>query len=73
MGCSWQSKCLNCLKYLLRCSFKHGCLDFIRTAIDRELDSSSSSPNQQIFEKMISGKNEKKEARDFNEIGIAYV
>ncbi|CAF4436233.1 unnamed protein product [Rotaria socialis] len=35
---------------------KHGCLDFIRTKIDRELDESSLTPNQQIFEKMISGK-----------------
>ncbi|CAF3596132.1 unnamed protein product [Adineta steineri] len=33
---------------------KNGCLDFIRTTIDRELDSSSSTPQQQIFEKMIS-------------------
>ncbi|CAF3441024.1 unnamed protein product [Rotaria socialis] len=33
---------------------KHGCLDFIRTKIDRELDESSLTPNQQIFEKMIS-------------------
>jgi len=33
---------------------KHGCLDFIRTNIDRELDEASSTPNQQTFEKMIS-------------------
>ncbi|CAF0807121.1 unnamed protein product [Adineta ricciae] len=33
---------------------KHGCLDFIRTSVDRELDESSSTPNQQVFEKMIS-------------------
>ncbi len=39
--------------------FQHGCLDFIRTNIDRELDESSSTPNQQVFEKMISGKTKK--------------
>lgn len=33
---------------------KHGCLDFIRTDIDRELDESSLTPHQQVFEKMIS-------------------
>ncbi|CAF1119667.1 unnamed protein product [Rotaria sordida] len=33
---------------------KHACLDFIRTSIDRELDESSLTPNQQVFEKMIS-------------------
>ncbi|CAF0957955.1 unnamed protein product [Adineta steineri] len=32
----------------------HGCLDFIRTDIDRELDESSLTPHQQVFEKMIS-------------------
>ncbi|CAF5122355.1 unnamed protein product, partial [Rotaria sp. Silwood1] len=32
----------------------HGCLDFIRTSVDHELDESSLTPNQQIFEKMIS-------------------
>jgi hexokinase len=31
-------------------------LDFIRTDIDRELDESSLTPHQQVFEKMISGK-----------------
>ncbi|CAF2501288.1 unnamed protein product [Rotaria sp. Silwood2] len=33
---------------------QHGCLDFIRTSIDHELDESSLTPNQQVFEKMIS-------------------
>ncbi|CAF2636265.1 unnamed protein product [Rotaria sp. Silwood2] len=33
---------------------KNGCLDFIRTDIDRELDESSLTPQQQVFEKMIS-------------------
>ncbi|CAF1256885.1 unnamed protein product [Adineta steineri] len=33
---------------------RHGCLDFIRTDIDRELDESSLTPHQQVFEKMIS-------------------
>lgn len=31
-------------------------MDFIRTNIDRELDESSATPNQQVFEKMISGR-----------------
>ena len=35
---------------------QNGCLDFIRTDIDRELDESSLTPHQQVFEKMISGK-----------------
>lgn len=30
-------------------------MDFIRTDIDRELDGSSLTPNQQVFEKMLSG------------------
>ncbi|CAF1143252.1 unnamed protein product [Adineta ricciae] len=33
---------------------RNGCLDFIRTDIDRELDESSLTPHQQVFEKMIS-------------------
>lgn len=31
-------------------------MDFIRTDIDRELDESSLTPRQQVFEKMISGR-----------------
>ena len=31
-------------------------MDFIRTDIDRELDESSLTPHQQVFEKMISGR-----------------
>jgi len=38
-------------------------LDFIRTDIDRELDESSLTPHQQVFEKMISGKEKRKSNR----------
>ncbi len=40
---------------------QNGCLDFIRTDIDRELDESSLTPHQQVFEKMISGRMIEKE------------
>ncbi len=40
---------------------QNGCLDFIRTDIDRELDESSLTPHQQVFEKMISGRKIKEE------------
>ncbi len=40
----------------MSCFMQNGCLDFIRTDIDRELDESSLTPNQQVFEKMISGR-----------------
>ena len=34
---------------------RNGCLDFVTTEYDREIDESSLNPGQQVFEKMISG------------------
>lgn len=36
---------------------EHGSLDFIRNDYDRDVDLHSINPNNQLFEKMISGKN----------------